>query len=208
MSVTSKKRDDMLIPLQKTTFIKSVAKLIQLPEDEGSEVAFAGRSNAGKSTALNAITGVKNLARTSKTPGRTQLINLFKITGQIRLVDLPGYGFAKVPLEMKKAWNKLLSDYLQNRESLKGLCLVMDARHPLTEFDIHMLEWALSANLPTHILLSKSDKLTNSEKKQLLTFMKESIIDPAELITFQLFSALKNEGIVEARKKIISLLSS
>jgi len=198
----------MLIPLQKTTFIKSVAKLIQLPDDEGSEVAFAGRSNAGKSTALNTITGIKNLARTSKTPGRTQLINLFHITDTMRLVDLPGYGFAKVPLEMKKAWNKLLSDYLQNRDSLKGLCLVMDSRHPLKEFDVHMLEWALSANLPTHILLSKADKLNNTEKKQLLKFLEENILDTSGLISFQLFSALKNEGILDARKKIISFLSS
>ncbi|MDX2163959.1 MAG: ribosome biogenesis GTP-binding protein YihA/YsxC [Gammaproteobacteria bacterium] len=198
----------MLIPLQKTTFIKSVAKLIQLPNDEGSEVAFAGRSNAGKSTALNTITGIKNLARTSKTPGRTQLINLFKVTDTTRLVDLPGYGFAKVSLEIKKAWDKLLNDYLQNRKSLRGLCLVMDSRHPLKDFDVHILEWAVAANLPTHILLSKSDKLTKTEKNKLLKLMEESILDMSGLITYQLFSALKNEGIIEARKKIISLLSS
>ena len=192
----------MLVPFQKTTFIKSVAKLIQLPDDEGCEIAFAGRSNAGKSTALNAITGVKNLARTSKTPGRTQTINLFKITDEIRLVDLPGYGYAQVPLAMKKEWDKLLSQYLQNRESLRGLCLVMDSRHPLKDFDIHILDWAVSANLPTHILLSKADKLTKLEKIKLEQFLKANIIDPSGLITFQLFSALRNEGIVEARKKI------
>jgi len=192
----------MLVPFQKTTFIMSVAKLIQLPDDEGCEIAFAGRSNAGKSTALNAITGVKNLARTSKTPGRTQTINLFKITDEIRLVDLPGYGYAQVPLAMKKEWDKLLSQYLQNRESLRGLCLVMDSRHPLKDFDIHILDWAVSANLPTHILLSKADKLTKLEKIKLEQFLKNNIIDPSGLITYQLFSALKNIGIVEARKKI------
>jgi GTP-binding protein len=191
----------MLIPFQKTTFIKSVAKLIQLPEDEGFEIAFAGRSNAGKSTALNVITGVKNLARTSKTPGRTQLINLFQLTETVRLVDLPGYGYAKVPLSMKKDWDKLLSSYLQSRESLQGLCLVMDSRHPLKDFDIHILDWALSANLPTHILLSKADKLNKTEKIKLLDVMKKNINDSG-LITYQLFSALKNEGIVDARKKL------
>lgn len=196
----------MLVPFQKTTFIKSVAKLIQLPADEGIEIAFAGRSNAGKSTALNVITGVKNLARVSKTPGRTQLINLFKLTETARLVDLPGYGYAKVPLEMKRDWDKLLSQYLQNRESLQGLCLVMDSRHPLKEFDIHILEWALSANLPTHILLSKSDKLNKAEKTAVLQFIKDNI-DNSGLITFQLFSALKNEGIVEARKKICTWIA-
>jgi GTP-binding protein len=196
----------MLIPFQKTTFIKSVAKLIQLPEDEGFEIAFAGRSNAGKSTALNVITGVKNLARTSKTPGRTQLINLFQLTETVRLVDLPGYGYAKVPLSMKKDWDKLLSSYLQSRESLQGLCLVMDSRHPLKDFDIHILDWALSANLPTHILLSKADKLNKTEKIKLLDVMKKNINDSG-LITYQLFSALKNDGIVDARKKISSWVS-
>jgi GTP-binding protein len=189
----------MLIPFQKTTFIKSVAKLIQLPEDEGFEIAFAGRSNAGKSTALNVITGVKNLARTSKTPGRTQLINLFQLTETVRLVDLPGYGYAKVPLSMKKDWDKLLSSYLQSRESLQGLCLVMDSRHPLKDFDIHILDWALSANLPTHILLSKADKLNKTEKIKLLDVMKKNINDSG-LITYQLFS-------VDARKKISSWVS-
>ncbi|HEV2614221.1 MAG TPA: ribosome biogenesis GTP-binding protein YihA/YsxC [Gammaproteobacteria bacterium] len=192
----------MLIPFQKTTFIMSVAKLIQLPDDEGCEIAFAGRSNAGKSTALNAITGVKGLARTSKTPGRTQTINLFRVTDEIRLVDLPGYGFAQVPLAMKKEWDKLLAQYLQNRESLRGLCLVMDSRHPLKEFDIHILEWAVSANLPTHILLSKADKLSKTEKTKVLQYLKDNITDPSGLITYQLFSALRNEGIVDARKKI------
>lgn len=198
----------MLIPFQNTTFIKSVAKLSQLPDDEGNEVAFAGRSNAGKSTALNTITGVKNLARTSKTPGRTQLINLFRITPTLRLVDLPGYGFAKVPIEIKQQWDRLLNDYLRTRQSLRGLCLVMDARHPLKEFDRHMIMWALSAQLPTHILLSKADKLTKTEKNNVLRSVEDDLRHVApqngNLISYQLFSALKNEGIVEARKKIIS----
>lgn len=198
----------MLIPFQKTTFIKSVAKLNQLPEDEGAEIAFAGRSNAGKSTALNAITTVKNLARTSKTPGRTQTINLFQITDKIRLVDLPGYGFAQVPLELKKDWDKLLSNYLQTRESLCGLCLVMDSRHPLKDFDVHMINWAIEANLPTHLLLSKIDKLNQTEKHKLEKIISDFIEDcNTDLISFQLFSALKNIGVLEARKKISGFLA-
>jgi len=191
----------MLIPFRETVFIKSVAELSQLPPDEGREIAFAGRSNAGKSTALNAVTGVNKLAKTSKTPGRTQTINLFKITDHWRLVDLPGYGYAKVPRDMKVAWDKVLSSYLQTRDCLKGLCLVMDARHPLQSFDQHMIEWAKEAKLPLHILFSKADKLTQSEKMK-LKHEHDKIFNKEELISFQLFSALRKEGIEDARKKI------
>ena len=206
----------MRILFRETTFIKSAAELSQLVLDEGREVAFAGRSNAGKSTALNVITGVKQLARTSKTPGRTQLINFFGVDNsndtndnyKIRLVDLPGYGYAKVPLAIKLNWEKTLSRYLQTRESLRGLCLLIDSRHPFQPFDRHMLQWAQEAELPIHILFSKADKLTQSEKSQLLKMADKTLnIDihkniEERLISFQLFSALRHEGIEEARKKI------
>ena len=133
--------------------------LAQCPNDDGCEIAFAGRSNAGKSSAINTLTRNKGLARTSKTPGRTQLINFFQLDEGKRLVDLPGYGYAKVPIAMKRKWDKHLAEYLQLRQSLAGLILLMDIRHPLQEFDLQMLNWAAQAGLPVHILLTKSDKL-------------------------------------------------
>src|SRR5262249_27555361 len=140
-----------MIPLMKCTFLVSAAKISQLPLDQGKEVAFAGRSNAGKSTAINAITANKHLAKASKTPGRTQTINLFQLDLTRRLVDLPGYGFAKVPPEMKKRWDHTLSEYLQTRTSLQGLFLIMDIRHPLQLYDQHMIAWTEEAKLPLHI---------------------------------------------------------
>jgi len=132
--------------------------LRQLPDDTGIEVAFAGRSNAGKSSALNRLTGQRSLARTSKTPGRTQLINLFSLVDGCRLVDLPGYGFARVSRSVKEHWQKTLSLYLQERQSLKALVILMDIRHPCKEMDLSMINWALSANLDVLVLLSKSDR--------------------------------------------------
>ncbi|MFK0569729.1 ribosome biogenesis GTP-binding protein YihA/YsxC, partial [Endozoicomonas sp.] len=128
---------------RQATFYKSAAKLSQCPESEGREVAFAGRSNAGKSSALNALTGSNKLARTSKTPGRTQLLNFFTIQEDIYLVDLPGYGYAKVPVAMKKEWQHHMNDYLERREALVGLVLLMDIRHPMKEFDQMMLNWSV-----------------------------------------------------------------
>lgn len=148
--------------LHKAQFLKSAAQLSQLPNDNGIEIAFAGRSNAGKSTAINVLTGIKGLAKTSKTPGRTQLINLFAIDDQRRLVDLPGYGYAAVPQAVKERWQQTLSRYLQNRQCLRGLILLMDIRHPLTEFDQHIIQWATSAKLPIYILLTKADKLARA----------------------------------------------
>jgi len=151
-------------------FLKSANDKKQLPPDIGAEVAFGGRSNAGKSSALNAITGFKRLARTSKTPGRTQLINFFQLDPQRRLVDLPGYGYAKVPDAIKFHWEKILSEYIMQRQSLKGIVLLMDIRHPLKPLDWQMIEWGLSQQLPLHILLTKADKLKRGASVN--TFLK------------------------------------
>ncbi|MCL9684459.1 ribosome biogenesis GTP-binding protein YihA/YsxC [Legionella maioricensis] len=184
-------------PYSKAVFLKSAARVDQLPEDSGYEVAFAGRSNAGKSSALNCLTTIKNLARTSKTPGRTQLINLFSLDEQRRLVDLPGYGYAKVALQVKLEWQKNLAHYLEVRESLKGLVLLMDIRHPLKDLDQMMIDWALNRELPVHILLTKSDKLSRSEVKNCVLKVRKHYDLAQHLITVQSFSSLKKEGIDE-----------
>ena len=183
-----------------TQFLTSAAKLNQLPEDTGIEVAFAGRSNAGKSSALNTLTQQRQLARTSKTPGRTQLINLFSVTDTCRLVDLPGYGYAKVSQATKEAWQKTLSQYLQERRCLKGLLIVMDSLHPLKDTDQAMLEWAIAAQLPCHLLLTKADKLTQQQRAKTLKTVK-SHVAASPLASVQLFSSLKRTGldILEAR---------
>ncbi|TAL64772.1 MAG: YihA family ribosome biogenesis GTP-binding protein [Legionella sp.] len=184
-------------PYAKAVFIKSAAKVSQLPDDEGYEVAFAGRSNAGKSSALNCLTGIKSLARTSKTPGRTQLINLFAIDPERRLVDLPGYGYAKVALQVKLEWQKNLAHYLEVRDSLKGLVLLMDIRHPLKDLDQTMIEWALEGELPVHILLTKADKLNRSEVNNALAKVRKHYDLAKHLISVQAFSSLKKEGVAE-----------
>ena len=189
-------------PYNQATFILSAAKLTQLPPDVGYEVAFAGRSNAGKSSALNTITGIKNLARTSKTPGRTQLINLFSLDSTRRLVDLPGYGYAKVPHEVREAWQATLGEYLQTRTCLKGLMLVMDIRHPLKETDEMMLHWALTNNLPAHILLTKCDKLSRGAATQVLQKVKKTLAAHAHLISAQLFSSLNRIGIEQVHQQL------
>ncbi|MGC1183098.1 ribosome biogenesis GTP-binding protein YihA/YsxC [Legionella sp.] len=184
-------------PYSKVVFLKSAAKVIHLPEDTGYEVAFAGRSNAGKSSALNCLTGIKGLARTSKTPGRTQLINLFSLDNERRLVDLPGYGYAKVALQVKLEWQKHLAHYLEIRQSLKGLVLLMDVRHPLKDLDQMMIDWALNRELPVHILLTKSDKLSHSEVKNRLLKVRKHYELAEHLISVQSFSSLKKEGVNE-----------
>ncbi|MGH1487709.1 MAG: ribosome biogenesis GTP-binding protein YihA/YsxC, partial [Cellvibrionaceae bacterium] len=146
-------------PYKTAEFAQSAPDLARCPKEGGAEVAFAGRSNAGKSSAINTLTGNRKLARTSKTPGRTQLINYFKIDDERYLVDLPGYGYAKVPMKMKREWDKNLSEYLRERQSLRGLILLMDIRRPMQEFDTMMLNWAVEAEMPVHILLTKMDKL-------------------------------------------------
>lgn len=185
-------------PYSKAEFLKSAAKVNQLPEDTGFEVAFAGRSNAGKSSALNCLTGIKNLARTSKTPGRTQLINLFTLgEADRRLVDLPGYGYAQVALQVKLEWQKHLAHYLEVRESLKGLVLLMDIRHPLKDLDQMMIDWSLNRELPVHILLTKSDKLNRSEVKNSVAKVRKHYELAEHLVTVQAFSSTKKEGVSE-----------
>ncbi len=177
-------------------FLTSAAKLSQSPADTGIEVAFAGRSNAGKSSALNALCQQKSLARTSKTPGRTQLLNFFSLDENRRLVDLPGYGYAKVAEAVKRQWQGALADYLAQRQSLRGLILLMDVRHPLKDFDRQMLEWNTHQGLPTHILLTKADKLKRGAANSTLLQVRETLKAYPE-ITLQLFSSPKRQGIAE-----------
>ncbi|MFZ2290769.1 MAG: ribosome biogenesis GTP-binding protein YihA/YsxC [Halopseudomonas yangmingensis] len=187
---------------QQSTFIKSASLFAQCPPDEGVEVAFAGRSNAGKSSALNTLTHAR-LARTSKTPGRTQLINFFRLDDGRRLVDLPGYGFAKVPLELKEHWKKHLDAYLNQRQSLVGVVLVMDIRHPLSDFDCMMMDWASAGGLPVHVLLSKADKLAfGAAKGALLKVQSRIRKEFSGEISVQLFSAPKRQGVDEAHAQL------
>lgn len=182
--------------LNRAQFHTSVAHLRDLPFSR-AEVAFAGRSNAGKSSALNLLTRKNRLAFTSKTPGRTQLINFFELAPDTFLVDLPGYGYAKVPPQIKAQWEDLLSRYLQEREPLVGMVLIMDARHPLTPLDQRMLDWFTPTGKPVHILLSKADKLSNSEKALTLRKLKQTLA-PFENVSVQLFSSLSRLGADEA----------
>ena len=183
---------------QQATFLISAAKVDQCPPDLGREIAFAGRSNAGKSSALNTLTHA-NLARTSKTPGRTQLLNFFRLDDERRLVDLPGYGYAKVPIPLKQHWQMHLEAYLGSRVSLAGVVLMMDIRHPLTEFDRMMLDWAHTSGMPLHILLTKADKLAfGAAKNALLKVQKDVRQGWGDGISVQLFSAPKRQGIEEA----------
>ncbi|MBA6288260.1 ribosome biogenesis GTP-binding protein YihA/YsxC [Colwellia sp. MB3u-4] len=190
------------IHLSKATFTLSAPDIRRLPADSGIEVAFAGRSNAGKSSALNTLTNQRGLARTSKTPGRTQLINIFEIAENKRLVDLPGYGFAKVPMEMKKKWQKALGEYLEKRECLKGLVILMDIRHPLKDLDMDLIQWAVDGELPVLALLTKSDKLSQGKVSgQVLAVRKELAALNAD-IKVQAFSSLKRTGSEQADKVI------
>ncbi|MDB9982955.1 ribosome biogenesis GTP-binding protein YihA/YsxC [Gammaproteobacteria bacterium] len=183
------------------TFVTSAANLAACPPESLAEVAFAGRSNAGKSSAINAITNQTRLARISKTPGRTQLINFFGLAEGRFLVDLPGYGFAKVPLSVKNKWQEELEKYLRRRQVLCGLVLLSDIRHPLKEFDRMMIDWAVQSGLPLHLLLTKSDKLKRgAAQNTLLAVQKE--LKPFSNVTVQLFSSLKNDGVSEVRAKL------
>ena len=179
----------------KAEFLTNSSKISQLPADSGYEVAFAGRSNAGKSSALNCLTNQKSLARTSKTPGRTQLINLFSLDENRRLVDLPGYGYAKVALALKEKWQKNLSHYLEARQCLKGLILVMDCRHPLKDLDLSMIEWSLNSDLLIHLLLTKSDKISRSDLKNTVLSVEKKYKDYADRISVQGFSSVKKDGL-------------
>jgi GTP-binding protein len=186
----------------KTHFILSAPDISHLPVDSGVEIAFAGRSNAGKSSALNTLTNQKGLARTSKTPGRTQLINLFEVEENCRLVDLPGYGYAQVPEAIKRKWQKALGEYLQKRESLKGLVVLMDIRHPLKDLDQQMIEWAVSVDIPIMLLLTKADKLASGAQKKQVNMVKEAILPFQGDITVAPFSSPKRIGLEALKKKL------
>ena len=203
--------DSPAINYQIAEFLTSAPSIKQCPADTGCEVAFAGRSNAGKSSAINALTRQRGLARTSKTPGRTQLINFFQLSHNKRLVDLPGYGYAKVPKAMKAEWDRHLAEYLQMRNSLTGLILLMDIRHPLQEYDQQMLNWAAQASLPVHILLTKADKLKRGPAEN-SRFKVEKLLrdmDPGcTLLSVQTFSALKKQGLSELERQLSHWLSA
>jgi GTP-binding protein len=188
-------------------FLKSSPNLKDTPPDWGKEIAFAGRSNAGKSSAINTLTRQNSLARTSKTPGRTQMLNFFGINENQRFVDLPGYGYAKVPLDVKNKWHQLMETYLTQRKSLCAIVLVMDVRHPLTEFDWQMVEWCQHTGLALHILLTKADKLTYGAGKNTLLQIQRELKDATIPITAQLFSALKKTGIDEVHQAIDTLFN-
>ncbi len=184
----------------KLSYEKSVHALRDLPET-AREIAFAGRSNAGKSSAINTLAGRKT-AFVSKTPGRTQLINFFLIDDGDYLVDLPGYGYAKVPESVRRHWQETLTRYLQTRASLVGLVLIMDARHPLTPLDRQMIEWFLPTGRPIHCLLTKADKLSRGEAARTLQAVRRELAGGAPGLTVQLFSSLKRQGVEEAEAVI------
>ena len=192
---------------RRATFLQSASQLSNAPPDSGSEVAFAGRSNAGKSSAINTLTENSKLARTSRTPGRTQLINFFSLSETQRIVDLPGYGYAKVPLKMKREWNRHMENYLQHRQSLRGLILLMDVRHPLTDQDEQMIAWASAATMPVHVLLTKADKLKKGPAKSSLLGVQARLLEFGDLVSAQLFSSLKREGLKELEKKLTAWLT-
>jgi GTP-binding protein len=179
-------------------FMVGAAQPSQFPTDDGAEVAFAGRSNAGKSSALNAIVARQSLARTSKTPGRTQQINFFEFRPGCRVVDLPGYGFAKVPIPMQQHWKALLNAFFTQRQSLRGVIQIMDCRHPLTDYDVQLIEFANERGIPVHVLLTKADKLSRSQGMNTLKQVRSAL----EGAGVQLFSATAKTGVDDARKAL------
>ena len=187
-----------------THFVMSAPDIRHLPADTGIEVAFAGRSNAGKSSALNTLTNQKGLARTSKTPGRTQLINLFEVKEGKRLVDLPGYGYAEVPEEMKLKWQRALGEYLQKRQALKGLVVLMDIRHPLKDLDRQMIQRSVESGIPVLLLLTKADKLASGARKAQLNVVREAALEFVGDVQVELFSSLKKIGVDKVRQKLDS----
>jgi len=191
-----------LVNFSEIQFIKGAHTLEQCLPDIGSEVAIAGRSNAGKSSALNVITGNKGLARTSKQPGRTQQINYFELGERQYLVDLPGYGYAKVPPRVRQHWDETLSAYIESRQSLEGLLIIMDVRHPMKELDQQLIEWVADIGIPVHCLLTKSDKLSKGQAAAALQKTRAllALVDPD--ISVQLFSAVDHRGLKEAQEKI------
>ena len=193
-------------PFARATFLLSCARIEQLPDDTLPEIAFAGRSNAGKSSALNTLCGLRALARGSKTPGRTQLINLFEVPGG-RFVDLPGYGYAQVPGQVRRDWGKLIEQYMQVRQTLAGVVLIMDIRHPLTDFDTQMLDWAKARHMPIHALLTKADKLGYGASKNTLLSVQKALADREQpACSVALFSATARTGLEPAREHLMAWL--
>ena len=206
-------------PLQGAQFVLAAHRISQLPPDQGAEVAFAGRSNAGKSSALNALTNHKGLARTSKTPGRTQQMVAFSLPSpreaaaapveagaDRRLVDLPGYGYAKVPLDMREHWKQEIDAYLHRRRSLRGLVLIVDIRHPLKEFDRLMLQFCADTGLPCHVLLTKADKLSRGAGTQALAALRKQFAAEGLHASAQVFSSSAGTGVDKAREAVANLL--
>lgn len=184
----------------------SVHEASNLPPDTGREVAFAGRSNVGKSSAINNLTRHKSLARTSKTPGRTQQIIFFDLDETHRLVDLPGYGYAKVPQQLRRHWGQFIEHYLSERKSLCGLILLMDARHPLTELDCQLVSWASESGLRCHILLTKADKLSRGQGQSQLLGVKKALSENGWQASISLFSAHKAINLDQSRQMIVNWL--
>lgn len=196
--------DTPVIDFRRTHFVTSSPDLARLPKDLGMEIAFAGRSNAGKSSALNAICDQNNLAKTSRTPGRTRLINLFEVCKGLTLVDLPGYGYAQVPESMKKEWQKAMSEYLQKRMALRGLVVVMDIRHPLKDHDRLIIDWSIAANLPCLLLLTKCDKIGINKSREVIGELKVQLQEFGGNFAMIAFSSLKKIGVNEVRQVLTS----
>ncbi|APV49115.1 YihA family ribosome biogenesis GTP-binding protein [Betaproteobacteria bacterium GR16-43] len=188
--------------LASATFAISVHDNAALPPPGVPEIAFAGRSNAGKSSAINALTGRRRLAFASKTPGRTQLLNFFTLNGAAYLVDLPGYGYAGVPLPVRQHWETLVGQYVAERASLAGVVVMMDARHPLTPLDHELLQWMQPSGRPVHVLLTKADKLSKQEAQRTLARVRSELAKITGETSVQLFSSTKREGLAEAAAKL------
>ena len=186
-------------PFRVATYVLSAHELKQLPNDEGIEVAIAGRSNAGKSSAINTFTDQKSLARTSKTPGRTQQIVIFRLVEDRRIADLPGYGYAKVPVKLKDHWRKVMARYFETRKCLRGVVLVMDIRHPMKDYDRQMLNWCEASGIPCHILLTKADKLKRGPAQSALLKLRRELPEGASA---QVFSSSKKTGLDELVNKL------
>jgi GTP-binding protein len=189
----------------RTQFAKSVAEFTNLPPDRAIEVAFAGRSNSGKSSAINLIVHRNRLAFVSKTPGRTQLINFFAVGEERYLVDLPGYGYGRVPLDVKRHWEELVSEYLMRRQSLRGVVLIVDSRHNAA-LDMQLLEWFAPTGKPVLLLLSKCDKLNRSEKTLAMRRIERSVLVRFTQCSALLFSSITGEGLVDAQARVAAML--
>jgi GTP-binding protein len=197
----------MLATLANVRFELGVAQLAQLPPDRGREIAFAGRSNAGKSSAINALTNRRKLAFVSKTPGRTQQMNFFRLANGTYLVDLPGYGYAQAPGGLRREWGKVIAGYLQHRRALGGLVLIMDVRHPLTSLDVSLLDWFTPTGKPILILLTKADKLSRGEATGQLTAVRRQVAQRYPTCIVQLFSSLSRLGVEQAQSWLAALLA-